>query len=132
MAARSKVCATRFVWIADILPDELAPVIDGMMEEGALAAKRCVVMRETAPYGAIRQPPSLVVERDKNLARAESIREGDDAGIAIEHRVEDEASGDALVDCAIISDGVPRIGGRCVDDQFLADRGHDCRASRAC
>ncbi len=30
----------RFVWIADVLPDEVAAVIDGMMEEGARVAKQ--------------------------------------------------------------------------------------------
>jgi carbon monoxide dehydrogenase subunit G len=30
---------TRFVWIADILPDELEPAIAGMIEQGMLAMK---------------------------------------------------------------------------------------------
>jgi len=30
----------RFVWIADLLPDELAPAISGMMEEGVSAIAR--------------------------------------------------------------------------------------------
>lgn len=31
---------TRFVWIADILPNELAPTIAGMIEQGLAAIKR--------------------------------------------------------------------------------------------
>lgn len=31
---------SRLVWIADLLPDDLAPVIDGMMEQGCEAMKR--------------------------------------------------------------------------------------------
>jgi hypothetical protein len=31
---------TRFVWIADLLPDELAPAIAGMIEQGLAAVKR--------------------------------------------------------------------------------------------
>jgi hypothetical protein len=30
----------RLVWITDVLPEELAPVIDGMMDEGAAAITR--------------------------------------------------------------------------------------------
>jgi len=32
--------ATRLVWVADLLPNELAPVIDSMMEQGAEAIRR--------------------------------------------------------------------------------------------
>jgi hypothetical protein len=32
--------ATRFVWIADFLPKDLAPYIDGQMELGAAAMKK--------------------------------------------------------------------------------------------
>ena len=31
---------TRLVWIADLLPNEMAPVIGGMMEQGAAAIER--------------------------------------------------------------------------------------------
>ncbi len=31
---------TRFVWIADLLPDALAPTVDGMMQQGLLAVKK--------------------------------------------------------------------------------------------
>ncbi|WP_398497359.1 SRPBCC family protein [Variovorax sp.] len=31
---------SRFVWITDVLPDELAPYIAGMMDEGAAAMKK--------------------------------------------------------------------------------------------
>jgi len=31
---------TRFVWIADLLPDALAPTVDGMMQQGVLAVKK--------------------------------------------------------------------------------------------
>ena len=31
---------SRVVWIADLLPDELAPVVDGMMEQGCAAMAR--------------------------------------------------------------------------------------------
>ncbi|PYR41268.1 MAG: MxaD family protein [Acidobacteria bacterium] len=34
--------ATRLVWIADLLPNEMAPVIDGMMEQGAAAIRRAL------------------------------------------------------------------------------------------
>jgi hypothetical protein len=30
----------RLVWITDVLPDEIAPVIDGLMDEGAAAITR--------------------------------------------------------------------------------------------
>ena len=33
---------SRIVWIADLLPDDLAPVIDGMMEQGCRAMKRTI------------------------------------------------------------------------------------------
>jgi len=33
---------TRLVWVADLLPNELAPVIDGMMEQGAEAIRRAL------------------------------------------------------------------------------------------
>lgn len=32
----------RLVWTTDVLPDELAPVIDGMMEQGAAAITRAL------------------------------------------------------------------------------------------
>jgi hypothetical protein len=31
---------TRFVWITDVLPDDRAPAIDAMMEQGAAAMKK--------------------------------------------------------------------------------------------
>ena len=31
---------SRFVWIADLLPDEVAPVVGGMMDEGMIAIRR--------------------------------------------------------------------------------------------
>ncbi len=31
---------TRFVWLADLLPDALAPTVDGMMQQGLLAVKK--------------------------------------------------------------------------------------------
>lgn len=33
---------TRFVWISDFLPDELAPYISAQMEQGAAAAKKTI------------------------------------------------------------------------------------------
>jgi carbon monoxide dehydrogenase subunit G len=37
---------TRFVWIADLLPDELAPTVDGMMQQGLTAVKRTLEKAE--------------------------------------------------------------------------------------
>jgi carbon monoxide dehydrogenase subunit G len=37
---------TRFVWIADLLPDELAPTVDGMMQQGLAAVKRTLEKAE--------------------------------------------------------------------------------------
>ena len=37
---------SRVVWIADLLPDELAPTVDDMMEQGCAAMKR--TLEETA------------------------------------------------------------------------------------
>jgi hypothetical protein len=31
---------SRFVWVADLLPDELGPTVSGLMEQGAVAMKR--------------------------------------------------------------------------------------------
>jgi uncharacterized protein YndB with AHSA1/START domain len=31
---------SRFVWVADLLPDELAATVDGLMEQGAIAMKQ--------------------------------------------------------------------------------------------
>jgi carbon monoxide dehydrogenase subunit G len=31
---------TRFVWIADLLPDTLAPTVDAMMQQGLIAVKK--------------------------------------------------------------------------------------------
>lgn len=39
---------TRLVWIADLLPNEAAGVIEGMMEQGAEAIKKTIVPT-TAP-----------------------------------------------------------------------------------
>jgi len=36
---------TRFVWIADLLPNELAPTIAGMIEQGIAAVKRTLEAR---------------------------------------------------------------------------------------
>jgi hypothetical protein len=35
----------RFVWVADLLPDELAPVIESMIEEGLAAIRRTLEAR---------------------------------------------------------------------------------------
>ena len=37
---------SRVVWLADLLPDELEPVIDGMMEQGASAMKETLGQQE--------------------------------------------------------------------------------------
>jgi carbon monoxide dehydrogenase subunit G len=37
---------TRFVWIADLLPHELAPAIAGMIEQGLAAIKQTLERRE--------------------------------------------------------------------------------------
>jgi carbon monoxide dehydrogenase subunit G len=39
---------TRFVWIADLLPHELAPTIAGMMDQGLAAVKRTLESGELA------------------------------------------------------------------------------------
>jgi uncharacterized protein YndB with AHSA1/START domain len=44
---------SRIVWIADLLPNELATLVDGMMEMGCAAMKQT---RESVP----RQPPNFV------------------------------------------------------------------------
>jgi carbon monoxide dehydrogenase subunit G len=31
---------TRFVWVADLLPNEMAPAVDGMLEQGMAAIKK--------------------------------------------------------------------------------------------
>jgi hypothetical protein len=43
---------SRIVWIADLLPDAAAPVIDGMMEQGVAAMKRALDrLAEERPTG---------------------------------------------------------------------------------
>ena len=39
---------TRVVWIADLQPDELAPIVGGMMEQGCAAMKRTLEASSTA------------------------------------------------------------------------------------
>jgi carbon monoxide dehydrogenase subunit G len=39
---------TRFLWTADVLPDEVAPMIDGMMEAGLKAMTASLEAREDA------------------------------------------------------------------------------------
>jgi hypothetical protein len=33
---------TRFVWITDVLPNEIAPYIDAQMDQGALAMQKAL------------------------------------------------------------------------------------------
>lgn len=41
--------ATRFVWIADLLPDNLAAAVDEMMEHGSGVMKDALASQSTAP-----------------------------------------------------------------------------------
>ena len=43
---------SRFVWIADLLPDDLADYVGGMMEEGAQAMKRAMEKPQTVGASA--------------------------------------------------------------------------------
>jgi len=44
----------RLVWIADLLPDELAPMIAGMIDQGTAAMKRTLEGASSAPAGGSR------------------------------------------------------------------------------
>jgi len=44
---------SRLVWIADLLPNDLAPLVDGMMEKG------CAVIKQTLEQSVARQQPDL-------------------------------------------------------------------------
>lgn len=46
---------SRLVWIADLLPNEMAPTVDAMMEQGTIAMKKTL---EHAPRGANAGSPS--------------------------------------------------------------------------
>jgi Polyketide cyclase / dehydrase and lipid transport len=45
-------CGSRFVWIKDVLPDELAPRIDELMEQGIGVVRQTLESRSPAGRGA--------------------------------------------------------------------------------
>jgi carbon monoxide dehydrogenase subunit G len=47
---------SRFVWVIDLLPNELAPSIDAMAEQGAKVIKRTLDRKPSASHDRIEQP----------------------------------------------------------------------------
>ena len=52
---------TRFVWIADLLPDEARPAIESMMEEGIQAVRR--TLEDDASIGIAPRPSRCTTDR---------------------------------------------------------------------
>jgi hypothetical protein len=61
---------TRFVWVTDLLPNELAEAIDGMMEQGAAVMKQTLERQVAPPYAS----PSIRALMDRKYVGRGPVR----------------------------------------------------------
>jgi hypothetical protein len=86
-----------------------------------------VVVRHAPTNDGPDKAPRLVVDRDDEFTRHDTVAKGNDTRALFESHVGDEAGHEARVERADVADGRPGVLGTGVDLDFLADGGHGQR-----